>query len=311
MPVPASLTPAVPTVNTARSAAGRAAAAASPVRGAAATETRETRGPAKAGATGDDAVARANPSAAASAAIQPAAPNDSGAGRGASADAGRSTTPDQPALARIGAESGTSSTTSASTTASAGSGASAPEAAPALPRFAEHLQAAQAASPVAAPRGPEGSAPSAHAHLAPALASPDFPPALGAQVSLFARHGVERATIEISPPEMGPISVQISLDGNAARVDFLADAAATRQVIEQALPTLASSLRESGLTLTGGGVFQQPQSSAGQPGQGGSGQPGAGHPGGRAAHGADDGLNTGPATVLRTTAQRGLVDLVA
>ena len=55
----------------------------------------------------------------------------------------------------------------------------------------------------------------------------------------------EQLPPNISPPEMGPISVQIALDGNAARVDFLADAAATRQVIEQALPTLASSLRES------------------------------------------------------------------
>jgi flagellar hook-length control protein FliK len=178
-----------------------------------------------------------------------------------------------------------------------------------LPRFAEQFQAALAAAPTAAPRTAEASE-AARAQLGPPLASPDFPPALGAQVSLFARSGVERATIEISPPEMGPISVQIALDGSAARVDFLADAAATRQVIEASLPTLASSLREAGLTLSGGGVFQQPQSSAGSGGQGGSGQPGHGHAGRPAT--ADDGQGgAGPATVLRTTAQRGLVDLVA
>jgi hypothetical protein len=64
--------------------------------------------------------------------------------------------------------------------------------------------------------------------------------------------------------------------------------------------------------LTGGGVFQQPQSSAGFAGQG-SGQPGHGQgQGGRPGAPADDGLGSaGPSTVLRTSAQRGLVDLVA
>ena len=33
--------------------------------------------------------------------------------------------------------------------------------------------------------------------------------------------------------------------------------AATRQMLEQSLPTLASTLRDAGLTLSGGGVFQQ------------------------------------------------------
>jgi flagellar hook-length control protein FliK len=205
---------------------------------------------------------------------------------------------------------------------SEGTGASLPSAAASatppgsavMPRFAEQLQAAMPAAPVATtPAAASGStAGAAHALVGAPLQSPEFPPAFGAQISLFARNGIERATIEINPPEMGPISVQIALDGNGARVDFLADAAATRQVIEAALPTLASSLREAGLTLTGGGVFQQPQSSAGSAGQGGSGQPGHGQ-GGRPGAPADDGGagTAGPATVLRTGAQRGLVDLVA
>ena len=56
---------------------------------------------------------------------------------------------------------------------------------------------------------------------------------------------------------MGPIRVQIAIDGAHARVDFAADSAATRQVIERGLPELASALREQGLTLSGGGVFQR------------------------------------------------------
>ncbi|MEO8124703.1 MAG: flagellar hook-length control protein FliK [Burkholderiales bacterium] len=88
------------------------------------------------------------------------------------------------------------------------------------------------------------------------LAAPDFAKALGAQVSLFARNGLAQAELQLTPAEMGPIRVQIVIDGAHARVDFAADSATTRQVIERGLPELASALREQGLTLSGGGVFQ-------------------------------------------------------
>jgi hypothetical protein len=89
------------------------------------------------------------------------------------------------------------------------------------------------------------------------LHSPEFAQVLGAQVSVLARDGVQRAELHLNPAEMGPISVQIHLDGKDARVDFSAGTAATREVIERGLPELASALREQGLTLAGGGVFQQ------------------------------------------------------
>jgi flagellar hook-length control protein FliK len=86
--------------------------------------------------------------------------------------------------------------------------------------------------------------------------SAEFAQALGAQVSLLARDGVQQAELHLNPADMGPISVQIEVQGQQARVDFSADAAATREVIERGLPELASALREQGLTLSGGGVFQ-------------------------------------------------------
>lgn len=102
----------------------------------------------------------------------------------------------------------------------------------------------------------EGSAPSPVALPTP-LTAPDFAKALGAQVSLFARNGLAQAELQLTPAEMGPIRVQIAINGAHARVDFAADSAATRQVIERGLPELASALREQGLTLSGGGVFQR------------------------------------------------------
>ena len=43
--------------------------------------------------------------------------------------------------------------------------------------------------------------------------------------------------------------------------------AATRDVIERGLPELASALREQGLTLAGGGVFQQAPDPRDKPGR--------------------------------------------
>jgi flagellar hook-length control protein FliK len=89
-------------------------------------------------------------------------------------------------------------------------------------------------------------------------AAPDeaaFAPALGTQVALWVKDGVQEARLQLHPAELGPVSVQIALVGQAAHVDFTAAVAATRESIEQSLPALAAALRESGFTLAGGGVF--------------------------------------------------------
>jgi flagellar hook-length control protein FliK len=111
-----------------------------------------------------------------------------------------------------------------------------------------------AASPGADPAAATASAP------APALAtpvdSPDFASALGVRVSVLVQDGVQQAELHLNPAETGPVSIHISLDGTAARVDFGADLASTRAAIERGLPELASALRDAGFTLAGGGVSQ-------------------------------------------------------
>lgn len=89
--------------------------------------------------------------------------------------------------------------------------------------------------------------------------SPDFAAQLGASIATFMRQGLQQARLELNPAEMGPLSVQIQLDGTRAQVHLLADHALTRQALEQAMPQLAGSLREAGLTLTGGGVSDHPR----------------------------------------------------
>lgn len=137
------------------------------------------------------------------------------------------------------------------------------------------------------------------------LDSPLFAPTLGTQISLLARDGVQTALLQLNPAEMGPISVQIVLDGQAARVDFQADLAHTRSVIEASLPALASALQDAGLTLAGGGVFQQ------SPGRqdAGSDPPQPAARSSEQRQGAETAAHA--AAPLRDAARRGLVDLVA
>lgn len=89
------------------------------------------------------------------------------------------------------------------------------------------------------------------------VGSEGFAGALGARVAILAREGLEQARLNVHPAELGPIALRLALDGTQVRVDMSAEVASTRQALEQALPELASALRDAGFTLTGGGVFHQ------------------------------------------------------
>jgi flagellar hook-length control protein FliK len=148
-------------------------------------------------------------------------------------------------------------------------------------------------------------APPFEARIAATVDSPAFAPALATQVSWLVREGVQHARLSLNPAEMGPLAVKIVLDGTQARVDFSADLAATRNVIEASLPSLAAALHDSGLTLAGGSVFD------GQARHGAQGERSD-----RGAHRAPlAGAAAAPSgeavTAMPIRAARGLVDLVA
>ncbi|MBL8340724.1 MAG: flagellar hook-length control protein FliK [Rubrivivax sp.] len=178
------------------------------------------------------------------------------------------------------------------------------------------------AGALAAP--PAAGAPAlAQAELANGPGSGAFARELGTQLVVWAREGVQQAQLELHPQELGPVQVRIRFEGSAAsaqaqgqalvqvQVQLTADAAATRQALEQALPTLASQLADAGFTLAGGGVFERPRGEAGH-GQAGDSRA-AGDPMREGAAGpAAPGialLDAAPAGHGRTA--RGLVDLVA
>ena len=81
---------------------------------------------------------------------------------------------------------------------------------------------------------------------------------------MFARGGLSKAELHLNPAELGPVSVQIMMNGDQARVDFGADRAQTRQAIEAGWAELATSLQDAGFTLSGGGVSEHAQRQASQ-----------------------------------------------
>jgi flagellar hook-length control protein FliK len=109
---------------------------------------------------------------------------------------------------------------------------------------------------------------------------PEFAPVFSARIATLVQEGVEQARVHLNPVDMGPVALQLSVDGLQVRVDMTADVAATRQLLEQALPTLAGTLREAGFTLTGAGVSPPAEAAhtAGQDTRGGSGSQGEPNP---------------------------------
>ena len=144
-------------------------------------------------------------------------------------------------------------------------------------------------------------------HMPTPVDAPDFSQVLGAQLSVFAKDGIQQAELHLNPAEMGSISIQIAIDGDQAKVDFGADSAATRQLIENGLPELASALRDAGFTLSGGGVHSQAQQQASRD-RDGSASGGRG-PGGRQGGGGD--VAAEPVRVTQRTVRAGGVDVYA
>ena len=159
---------------------------------------------------------------------------------------------------------------------------------------------------IARPAQVDGSGAATQARLSARPDSPDFAPQLGAQITTFVRDGIEHAQLHLNPAEMGPVSVQIQLDGQIAQVHLSADHALTRQALEASMPQLASQLSEAGLTLGGGGVFEQPRQGREAPSQGGRGDDG------RSGGGADTRpRGIGSVAPVQPPMRRGVVDLVA
>lgn len=93
------------------------------------------------------------------------------------------------------------------------------------------------------------------------------------QVSYWIGRGAQNAELEVEGLGEGPVKVSIEMQGQEARVEFRADQAQTRQVLQDSMPHLRELLEREGLVLSGmsigssGAGGGQGQSSEDRPGQ--------------------------------------------
>jgi flagellar hook-length control protein FliK len=157
--------------------------------------------------------------------------------------------------------------------------------------------------------------PPAQATLPMPPQAPTFAPALGHQIDVWMKGGVQHAEVQLSPQDLGPIRVKIEMMGDQTRVQMSADVQSTRDALQQAMPQLSEQLGQVGISLTGGGVSDQPtfaqsqaQAQAGAGGSGG-GRPGHGGQGGASRGGVED--IAAASTVRPAVQRRGLLDTYA
>lgn len=80
--------------------------------------------------------------------------------------------------------------------------------------------------------------------------------AFGNQVVWAVNQGMPAAELHLSPPDLGPLSVRISMDQDQASISFSSAHAMVREAIEAALPRLRDMLGAQGITLADVNVSQ-------------------------------------------------------
>jgi flagellar hook-length control protein FliK len=80
---------------------------------------------------------------------------------------------------------------------------------------------------------------------------------LGGKITWMAKHGIESASLSLSPDHLGPVEVHISVQDGAASVMFGAAQPDTRSALEHALPQLRQMFASQGLALADAGVSRE------------------------------------------------------
>jgi len=94
------------------------------------------------------------------------------------------------------------------------------------------------------------------------VGSPPWREQVGATVAWMVNEHVRSAEVRVSPPDLGPIEIRVSLTGdqhNQAAVQFVAPHAATRDALEAALPRLRDMLADAGVVLSDASVGSHQQ----------------------------------------------------
>jgi flagellar hook-length control protein FliK len=80
---------------------------------------------------------------------------------------------------------------------------------------------------------------------------------MSSRVVWMAREGIQEASLKLNPANLGPVEVKLNMHNDQANVLFIAQNAATRDALEQALPRLRESFEENGIQLADADVAEQ------------------------------------------------------
>ena len=119
---------------------------------------------------------------------------------------------------------------SATTPVQAAEGASAN----AQPNPAAGLSFATGLADALSPKAGAQATATAEVRVPAAVNSPEFAPALGLTLSTLAANGVQEARLQLHPAELGPISVQIAVDGTGARTGLRGAGIAEQAAVQAA-----------------------------------------------------------------------------
>jgi len=93
--------------------------------------------------------------------------------------------------------------------------------------------------------------------LQPSMQTEAWGKVLSSRVVWMAREGVQQAELRLNPAKLGPVEVKLHMSNDQANVSFVAQNAATRDALEQALPRLRESFQENGMDLANANVSDQ------------------------------------------------------
>ncbi len=94
-------------------------------------------------------------------------------------------------------------------------------------------------------------------HIKAEVDSSDFPQGLADKVSFAVDNGWSSAKLSVNPPQLGPIELQIAVQGEHAQVAMSTHSAVTREALESSVPKLRDMLSSQGFTQVSVDISQR------------------------------------------------------
>lgn len=139
------------------------------------------------------------------------------------------------------------------------------------------------------------------------VGTPAWDNQLGQKVIWMVGGEDQSATLELNPPDLGPVQVVLNVSNDMASVSFSSQQLEVRQALENALPRLREMMSESGIALGNASVNAGTEGRQGQDGQGGGRQGG-----GKSGNGGDSSIaEVAPRQRTRIIGGAGAVDTFA